>query len=403
MRPFLAVTGWILMIVSALLSALIFIPAPNMLLWMMSLAAGEWSLWLVPMSALGALLTLRSPSHSIWLRFLPVFLLLVTTLAALTPSIAAFRTAAREDADLSIGEYLFGAQESEVDLTPGIAYHGLGTDTLRFDLYRPADGTDDGSGTLPAAVVIHGGSWRGGERSELTSFDRWLAGTGRVVFDIDYHLAGPDARFPVQLDDVMTALTWLRQNAHRYRVDTSNVIIVGRSAGGELALLAAGEANRMLRNVPPTFSANGDTVGGAPARALPVRIRAAIAYYAPTDLVWGYEAPPLPDIIHSREVLETYLGGSPSARRGAYDSASPTVTIDSTMPPTLLIHGGRDRIVDPGHLFRADSALARHGVPHRSLFLPWADHGFDVHAGGFASQIAHRAILDFLDQHAKEN
>src|SRR5262249_26300578 len=99
------------------------------------------------------------------------------------------------------------------------------------DVYRP-----DGYGPRPAVLVIHGGSWRSGKRSEMAKFARGFANAGYVVYNVDYRLA-PEHRFPAQLDDVRAAFAWLHDHAHELAADPDRIAVMGYSAGAHLALL----------------------------------------------------------------------------------------------------------------------------------------------------------------------
>lgn len=386
MRRTIAIIGWIIVILSLLLSLSIFLPAPTFLLWGASLVASEWSIWLIVASIVGGTLAIVGTTRSLQTRLVPIPIVLATTLASLAPVVAAFRSAPRFGVTLSLPRYLFGSTLPRTDVEKGIEFaHPEGT-SLKLDLYRPQGHECGVDSALPAVVVIHGGAWSAGFRSDLPQFDNWLAGTGRVVIDIDYRLASATTKFPAQVEDLLCALAWVRRNAAHYCIDTGRVVLLGRSAGGELALVAANAAN------DPRIGSSCDA---------PVGIRAVIAYYAPTDLSWGYDHPVTPDVIDARGTLELYLGGTPLTAPAMYALASPMAHFDPGYPPTLLIHGGHDQIVSPEHALRADQKLAALGVPHKLIYLPWANHGFDLHVEGLGNQIAQHAILEFLEYYAR--
>jgi acetyl esterase/lipase len=103
-------------------------------------------------------------------------------------------------------------------------------------------------------IVVHGGGWRSGERSDFPSWNAWLADTGYVVFDIDYRLSPPPAWQDAPAD-VACAVGWVKENAARYGVDPERVALMGRSAGGHLVLLAAyRRAMSLRRPVAPSVT-----------------------------------------------------------------------------------------------------------------------------------------------------
>ena len=205
---------------------------------------------------------------------------------------------------------------------------------LNIRYYRPK-----GAGPHPGLIDIYGGAWQRGAPEDSRQFDSYLAYKGYAVFAIEYRHA-PNFRFPAQIEDVRAAIAFLHANAAQYHTDPDRLILCGRSAGGQLALLAAYEPG-------------------------PVPIRAVIAFYAPTDLAAGYADLPSPDPIDVRQVLATYLGGSPAQAPEAYRAASPITYAQRGLPPTLLIQGARDHIVKPRFPRELQRQAARFGQPRR--------------------------------------
>src|SRR5207244_1968399 len=109
---------------------------------------------------------------------------------------------------------------------------------LAFDLYRARSSNQ----AAPAVLVVHGGSWQGGNRQELPELNRYLAARGYLVVSIDYRLA-PAAVFPAPREDVFTAIAYLKEHADELGWDRERLVLLGRSAGGQIVLSAA-YANR---------------------------------------------------------------------------------------------------------------------------------------------------------------
>lgn len=108
-----------------------------------------------------------------------------------------------------------------------VEYGRAGGKTLLVDLHVP-----DGPGPFPAAILVHGGGFDEGSRSTNNRplFDV-LADAGFAWFSIDYRLA-PGVHFPEAMDDVNSAIRWLKANASKYHVNPSKIAIIGESAGG---------------------------------------------------------------------------------------------------------------------------------------------------------------------------
>ncbi|MEW5980756.1 MAG: alpha/beta hydrolase [Acidobacteriota bacterium] len=252
------------------------------------------------------------------------------------------------------------------DVTPTtFAYREVDGAELAMDVLRPS-----GSGPWPGIVVVHGGSWSGGARTEFSGLSRYLVDRGFIVASMDYRLA-PRWSYPAAAEDVMTAIEALKENARDIGLDATRLVLLGRSAGGQLALLAA-------------YTANDPAIRGV------------VSFYAPSDLVYGYEHPADPRVFDSTRVLTTYIGGHLIAKRDQYRAASPVAYVDQSTPPTLLIHGTPDELVDKEQSRRLDRRLADAGVPHLLVELPWASHGCDYFLRGPCGQISTYAVERFL-------
>ncbi|MDY7232886.1 alpha/beta hydrolase [Hyalangium rubrum] len=245
-------------------------------------------------------------------------------------------------------------------------YREVDGHVLQLDLYR----SPDAPRPLPLVVVVHGGSWNSGDSTQLDWLNSYLAARGVAVAAINYRLA-PRHTFPSQRDDVLAALAWLRENASQLELDASRIAFLGRSAGGQLALLAAYTARD-------------------PA------IRAVVALYAPTDMNWGWANPTNPRVMDSPKTLREYLGGTPAQVQEHFDAASPIDFVIPSSPPTLLVHGTRDELVFAEQSRRLARRLNEAKVPHLELELPWATHGCDANPAGPGGQITTWAVERFL-------
>jgi dipeptidyl aminopeptidase/acylaminoacyl peptidase len=120
--------------------------------------------------------------------------------------------------------------------------------------------------------------------------------------------------------------------------------------------------------------------------------------------LWGYDNPANRLVINGPARLARFLGGSPhesAALRERFILTSPTTHVKEIMPPTLLIHGGQDQLVRSENMTRLAEKLKAAGVPHKTLFIPYAQHGFDYNFNGFGSQISQAAILEFLHENTQ--
>jgi acetyl esterase/lipase len=258
-----------------------------------------------------------------------------------------------------------GIPVKEVEQQSGIAFATVDSETLTLAVYRSAR-----SGPRPTLVTIYGGAWQRGAPTDNALFSRYMAAQGYTVIGIDYRHA-PQYRFPAQLDDVKQALRFICDHADDYGADCSQLFLLGRSAGAHLAMLLAYDPQ-----TPP--------------------VKGVVNYYGPVDLARAYFQPPNPDPIDTRDVLDQFLGGGPDGRQALYRQASPIYAVRQGLPPTLLIYGGRDRIVEARYGKRLAQELQAQGNIAAYLEIPWADHAFDAVFHGPSNQLALYYTEQFL-------
>lgn len=240
------------------------------------------------------------------------------------------------------------------------------SESLEFDLYateKPG---------APVVVVVHGGGWDSGDRTQMADFNHWLAGEGYNVAAISYRLA-PRYPWPAQREDTLQAIDWLKSNAAELRIDATRLILMGRSAGAQIAAAVA---------------------YGAPDPA----VRGVVGLYGVYDMsfVWSISRPD--DVLNSTKLMDQFLGGAPTpANQAAYDSASAQSLVRAGQtPPTLLMHGTVDNLCWVKHSQRLAERLAAADVPHAYVELPWAVHAFDYNLAGPGGQLTTYAVREFL-------
>jgi acetyl esterase/lipase len=244
-------------------------------------------------------------------------------------------------------------ERADYSVTEAVRYAGspVANDERVGDFYRP-----DGAGPFPAVLLVHGGSWQRGSRSEMVKFARRFAGAGYAVYNVDYRLA-PEHRYPAQLDDVRAAFAWLHAHARSLAVDPQRIAVMGYSAGAHLALLLG--------------LAESD---GAP------RPRAVVAGAAPSDLTAYPNSP----------VLAALIGGTGAALPDVYADASPISHGSPDDPPVLLYHGALDAIVDVEQSRRLLEKLRSVEVAAQLLEEPWSGHAtaFLIDGDSFSAALA---------------
>lgn len=369
---FTAIVVWFLC------SLLVLFSAPTALLWLVAILITEWGHYAGCIALLLAALSWRRGS-------LGKAMALLALLGGALCFSPALRAAAMNRSLPSRLTAAFGSLESvngrvrpvvALDLFRGVPTSGVavtehvyaqrGSTSLKLDLYRSREVVTP----QPIVLMIHGGAWRTSHRMELPALNRYLARQHYAVASIDYRLA-PESQFPAAVDDAFQAIDYLKANAGALQLDATRMVVIGRSAGGQIALAVA-------------------YAGREPA------VRGVVAFYAPSDLVRGYEKPSRRWVLDSGQVLEDYLGGTPAEKPDAYAAGSPINFVDANTPPTLLIHGQLDPLVWPEQSERLAARLQENGRPHFLLSIPWGTHGCDANLNGPSGQLSLYAIDRFL-------
>jgi len=319
-------------------------------------------------------------------RRMPSTLAVVLVVAAvgvcILPLAQARSLAKTRGVSLDFGRYLRASIDSEGPGHPSqtVNHATVNGTPLALDVYLPRQRP-----ATPgrAILVVHGGFWAAGEKGEATLQSRRLADLGFTVFDVQYRIA-PQPNWQSATGDVKCAIGWVKQHADmpEWNVDPKRVALLGRSAGGHLALMAAyAPADPEL----PASCEAGDTT-----------VDAVVSLYAPTDLSWGYKYPANRWVSDSRAKMRAFLGGPPDQAGDRYKALSPLERVTPTAPRTLLAHGGRDQFVPFGHMGLLAARLRAMGVPCETLYIPYAQHSFDFVVGGFSDQILEAELLKFL-------
>jgi acetyl esterase/lipase len=138
---------------------------------------------------------------------------------------------------LAINRVIVSNAPPTVIFTLGTTYRDVTySNSQTMDIYIPSTAV---TRPLPIAIYVHGGGLTSGDKSDINPvFLNALASAGYAVASVNYRLA-PLYKFPAQIEDVKSAIRYLRANAQTYGINGSEIFIFGTSSGGELAALAA--------------------------------------------------------------------------------------------------------------------------------------------------------------------
>jgi len=217
---------------------------------------------------------------------------------------------------------------------------------LGIDIFWP-----DSDAKRTAVILLHGGGWTFGHRSEMHRYARLLRDRGFLAIAAEYRLTG-EAPWPTQIMDVKDVVRWTRDNADWLRIDPGKIALQGFSSGGHLALLAA--------------ATSGNYVFGDPAPVAGV-----ISLFAPPDLTkaaFPVRPPPLAALF------------GPEGNEDIARAASPLYQVAPGFPPAFLLSGMEDQLLPYQETLRLFEALAQagtkaelhlyHGHTHEFAALP---------------------------------
>jgi alpha-L-fucosidase 2 len=239
------------------------------------------------------------------------------------------------------------------DVVRDIEYACIDGAPLLLDAHVP-----DGAGPFPVAILVHGGGWSRGDKHAVPAGDSadispmfgTLSAAQFAWFSINYRLA-PEHRWPACLDDVQTAIRWVKAHAHEFKGDPRRIALFGHSAGGHLVCLAATLADKSTR------------------------VQAVVGYAAVTDLV--------EDTVTRGGVsssLQQLFGLAPRPTReglAVLREDSPITQVRAGQPAFLLVHGDADKTVPWRQSLAFQAKVRAAGGRCDLITIPGASHALD--------------------------
>lgn len=247
---------------------------------------------------------------------------------------------------------------------PTIVYHEdivygrvLGAGLLADIAYPKKDGQ------LPAIISVHGGRWRGGDKSDNSTIKvkQW-AGFGFFAMSIDYRRVGCTPA-PACYQDFQCAIRYVHAHAKKFNIDADRVFLIGQSAGGHMVSLAATLGDGPFKRTGGWEDASND-------------FRAVIsvaANYELTTLSWGN--------IWSKDTKAMQL-------------ASPVNHVRKDMKPLMILHSDNDRSVPIKNALGMVAALKKAGAQHTFHQYPTAGHM------GITDEVI-KQTREFIEQQSK--
>lgn len=214
---------------------------------------------------------------------------------------------------------------------------------LTLDAFVP-----EGKGPFPTVIVVHGGGWvNGTKRSYVTPVFEPLSKAGFAWFTINYRLA-PQHPYPAALEDVISAIKWVKAHAAEYKVDTRRIALLGESAGGHLVALAGVTKDKAAR------------------------VQAVVDFYGAHDLAKREQ-----DRGEVSKNIGQFLGIDKldTAAMAKLREASPIAYVRKGLPPFLFIHGTKDAAVPYEQSPLMCDALRKAGNRCEVFTVEGAPHG----------------------------
>lgn len=246
-----------------------------------------------------------------------------------------------------------------------IVYCNIGNRTLKLDAFYPAKNSKKKN---TAIIIIHGGGWRTGNRTQHYPLAQHLANLGYVCFTPEYRLS-TEALYPAAVFDIKASIRWIHENANEYYIDTSKIAVLGFSAGGQLAALV-GATNRMSKfegnkNCQPNSSSLVNAV-------------------IDMDGILAFIHPESGEGDDSKRIsaATNWFGYSKTENPSLWQEASALTHAGKNTPPSLFInssvdrmHAGREDFIKKLNEFNIYSEVRSfEDSPHSfCLFEPWFD------------------------------
>ena len=258
----------------------------------------------------------------------------------------------------TVQEFHSESVEEERDIT----YCKLGERKLLLDAFYPSSKSKTKRAVI---IIIHGGGWRSGNRTQHYPLAQRLADLGYVCFTPEYRLS-TEALYPAAVYDLKSALRWVRNNAKKYNVDPNKIAVLGFSAGGELAAFLG-----VTSGIPKFEGTECNLKTSSLVNAI-VDLDGTLSFVHP-ESGEGDDT--------KRTSAATYwFGYSKKENPKLWEEASPLTYVSKHTPPTLFINSSVDRmhagrtdflkVLDENHIYSEVKTFsdAPHSFP---LFDPW--------------------------------
>ena len=246
---------------------------------------------------------------------------------------------------------------------------------------------------MPAVIFVTGGGFIASNKSRMIQLRMHLAENNFVVASITYRTI-PTGKFPAPLEDVKSAIRFLKANAQNFNVDSDKIFLIGDSAGGYLAAFAAVTNGDKIFNVGSNLNISSKITAAVDLYGISDLTK--IASDFPANMQAAYNLPgAISSLLVNGVPAFTGTGGGILQYPANANAANPINYVTKNSAPMLLMHGTADNIVSPSQTDLLFQALRTNGVDAERYVIPNENHSDDYWQQDEVLQL----ITEFLKRH----
>ncbi|MCF6130106.1 alpha/beta hydrolase [Flavobacterium sp. AS60] len=246
-------------------------------------------------------------------------------------------------------------ENKEITKLKEVVYKSINSRELHLDAYFKQQET-----LQPAVILIHGGGWSSGNKSQMNYLAQEIASKGYACFGVEYRLTA-EAKYPAAITDVKEAIKYIKDNALKFNVDPTKVAVLGCSSGGQMAALI-GTTNGNL-----AFEEKSTSKQNANVQAI-IDMDGILAFHHPESA--------------EGKAAALWLNGTYEENPQVWEQASALNQTDEHTPPILFInsslprfHAGQNDMIEKLNKYAIyNEVKALPNSPHSFWFFePWFD------------------------------
>jgi len=237
-------------------------------------------------------------------------------------------------------------KSSQLCIKKDIVYKQLENTVLKLDAFF-----ENKESLNPAVVLLHGGGWKSGDKTQMHALAAAIALRGYACFCVAYRLS-EEAQYPAAIQDVKSAIQFVKVHARKFKLNPNKIAVLGCSSGGQMAALI-GSTNKYSAFEDPNAKEN------ASVQAI-VNMDGILAFHHPES--------------EEGKVASLWLGGSYEEKPLVWNQASALAHVDQNTAPLLFINSANPRF----HAGQQDmiAVLEHYGIYNEVRMLPNSPHSF---------------------------